>query len=191
MAKNTVRKTLPRADWDKVFGTTDIGTPTGRRDRAMYYFAYFTGIRVGELVNLRTDDVNLKRGSFTTPPEGKTGQRKLGIPDSKMLYDLLNAWLGTKDEWGCADSRYFFCSRSGKRLSEDNFYTTLKRRGAKVGLKVSPHMMRHSYATERIHEKADILTLMSELGHRQVKTTLVYLHQENSRAIESMQRRAL
>lgn len=191
--KRAVRPTLDRVTWTKVFSQADTRFPTGRRDRAMYWLAYLTGMRVGELVNLRVKDVNLKRGVLTTPPEGKSGQRKLGIPDSKQLDEYLHRWLDVRNKVWNVESDYFFCTQSGSKISEGNFYNTFVARCKKAGVEgnPSPHWMRHSYATERIHEGVDVLDLMSELGHRNVETTMVYLHQENRRAIENMRQRAV
>lgn len=192
MAKQTVRKTLPRATWVKIFAKADVRYPTGQRDRAMYYFAYYTGLRVGELVNLRYRDVDLASGKFTTPPEGKTGQRKLALPDSAKLLALIDRWLGVREAW-CADSPYFFCTENGNPVDADNFAKVLSRRAIAAGIeeRVTPHMMRHSYATERIYEGTTLLDLMSELGHKNIRTTMIYLHQENVRAVDNMRSRSV
>lgn len=192
MAKAQVRKTLPRTAWVKVFEQADQRYPTGRRDKAMYYFAYYTGLRVGELVNLRYGAVDLASGKFTTPPEGKTGQRKLSFPDSAKLASLVDSWLEVREAW-YADSPYFFCTENGSPVDPDNFAKVLSRRAVAAGIeeRVTPHMMRHSYATERIYEGATVLDLMSELGHKSIKTTMVYLHQENVRAVDNMRSRSV
>jgi site-specific recombinase XerD len=190
MAKDELRRTLTRNEWVRIFGKANLRYPTGVRDRAMFYFAYYTGMRVGELVNLRYRDVDVENGTFTVPREGKTGGRKLAFPDSSKFTDLLRRWLAVREEWG-VDSPYFFCTSTGNRVQESQFYRALQRRAKQAGIDqpVHPHMLRHSYATERIHEGVDVLDLMGELGHKQVKTTMIYLHQENTRAVENMRSR--
>lgn len=195
MAKH-VPTTLDRDEWNRVFAQADCRYPTGRRDFAAYHFMYYTGLRVGELCNLRFDAVDLTRGTFVVPSEGKTGERRLGIPRSPRLYDMLETWLETRAEWAKSwdePSPYFFCSITGARLDPKNVAHTLKRRAVRAGItkRVHPHAMRHSYAAERAREGVTPAVLMNELGHSSLQTTTVYLRALGEGTIDSMQSRVI
>ena len=192
MAKKRAPVVLNRDEWLRVFSQADLRCPTGRRDRALYHFIYYTGIRVGEACYLRLNAVDLRAGRFTVPREGKTGQRTLGIPKSPRLYDMLEAWLEVRAEWG-VDSEYFFCTRTGGRMNEQNIAHTLSKRAVKAGIdkKVHPHGMRHSYASERAREGVTAPVLMNELGHTSLRTTEQYLKSLGTYTVESMQSRVV
>lgn len=192
MSKKHAPTTLDRDEWNRIFAQADCRYPTGRRDFAAYNFMYFTGLRVGELCNLRFDQVNLRGGWFVVPRDGKTGERKLGIPKSPRLYDMLESWLETRAEWR-VDSPYFFCARNGSKLDEKNVAHTLKRRALKAGIskRVHPHAMRHSYASERAREGVTPAILMNELGHTSLQTTTLYLRALGDGTVDSMRERVI
>jgi site-specific recombinase XerD len=191
-AAKRVPVTLRRAEWVQVFAQADPRYPTGLRDKAAYYFMYYTGIRVGELCNLRLDQVDLDRCRFVVPKEGKTGERVLGLPSSTRFFTLLERWLEQRAEWG-VESAYFFTTKSGGRMNETDIGHNLARRARKAGIekRVHPHAMRHSYAAERSSEGVTAQVLMCELGHTDLKTTQRYLTTLGTVATESMQNRVV
>ena len=192
-AKKTLPKYLEPADWNKVFATCDKRTPTGKRDLALYLLVWRTGLRIGEAIHLRQADLNLKTGRLRVPAEGKTGERIVWAPvDAPRLRDALDAWLEIRAEWDPeGDSPYFFINRHGKPLDSHQIRETLARRAQKAGLavKVTPHMLRHSFATDMLKEGASIIDVRDALGHTSVATTQVYEHLLSSRLEGVMRQR--
>lgn len=186
MAVTKKRPTLDREQWYAIADTCPRDTWSGRRDRAMILLMYRCGLRVGELVNLRLADLDLRKMELEVPDEGKTGSRTLGIPDSHKLVSALTEWLDVRGEK--ADSAYLFHTYNGKPLDRGHMNRTLSRRSKRAGIEehVNPHMARHSFATERLRRGDDVTLVQKMLGHTSMKTTLVYLHGNHVEAIERM-----
>lgn len=184
-AKKKLPKYLEPADWNAVFATVDKRTPTGKRDLALYLLMWRTGLRVGEAINLRLSNFNLKTGRLRVPAEGKTGERIVWAPvDAPRLRDAIDAWMEARAEWDPdGQSPYFFINRAGNQLDPRQVRATLERRGKKAGIaiRVTPHMLRHSFATDLLKEGASIIDVRDALGHASVATTQVYEHLLSSR----------
>jgi len=174
-----IDKHLPNFLTEKEIGrlldAPDTSTPEGLRDRAMLELLYATGLRVSELTGLVSTDINLERGLLTC--HGK-GSKQRFIPVGKSaLY-----WL---QEYGRARTalvkkssvRALFVGVSGEGLTRHQFWEILRRYTKRLGLEgVSPHTLRHSFATHLMQHGADSRSVQALLGHSDLATTQIYTH---------------
>jgi integrase/recombinase XerD len=176
-------KSLPRylsvEDVDRLLGQPDVSTPRGLRDRALIELLYATGMRVSELIGLRPADVNLDASYLTCTGKGDK-QRIIPIGDEAA------AWVGRyirdarANLMGRRNSpRLFVNARGGgPGLTRVGFWKILKGYARKAGLKaaISPHMLRHSFATHLLDRGADLRAIQMMLGHADLSTTQIYTH---------------
>jgi integrase/recombinase XerD len=165
---------------DALLAQPDVSTPLGLRDRAMFDLLYATGMRVSELVGVRTADLHLDEGYLTCI--GKGNKERL-IPIGEQAADSVRRYSrdarpalasGSK---GRAPARLFVNARGGP-LSRVGFWKILKRHGAAAGLArtLSPHVIRHSFATHLLERGADLRAIQMMLGHADLSTTQIYTH---------------
>lgn len=143
------------------------------RDLAMLDLMYASGLRVSELVNLRVEDVNLEAGFVRVI--GK-GSRERVVPVSEQTIDNIRKYikqLRTSLLKG-KESPYLFVSRRGTSLTRQRFWQTIKGYGRRTGIKVSPHVIRHSFATHLLEGGADLRSIQKMLGHSDISTTQIY-----------------
>ena len=176
-------KVLPKYlsidDVDRLIAQPDIATPRGLRDRALIELLYATGMRVSELVTLRTADLNLDASYLTCTGKGEK-QRIVPIGDEaaqwvrRYLRDARPVLLGKR-----TSSRLFVNARGGgPGLTRMGFWKILKAYARKGGLTrtLSPHMLRHSFATHLLERGADLRAIQLMLGHADLSTTQIYTH---------------
>ncbi|MBI4475633.1 MAG: site-specific tyrosine recombinase XerD [Acidobacteria bacterium] len=167
---------------DALLGQPDRSTPLGLRDRALIEVLYATGLRVSELVALRSSDLNLQAGYLTCVGKGRK-ERVVPIGDEATAWvrryqrDARPALLR-----GQSSPRLFVNAR-GKALSRVGFWKILKGYVRKAGLRrdVSPHVLRHSFATHLLERGADLRAIQMMLGHTDLSTTQIYTHVLESR----------
>jgi len=155
----------------------NIGEELGLRDRAMIELLYATGLRVSELVGLKTDDVNLKMGFVRCI--GK-GSKERVVPLGEIAVHLVEAYLDrvrgrlAKGE----RSEYLFLSKLGQPMSRVMFWKIIRKYAAEAGIKktITPHMLRHSFAAHLLERGADLRSLQEMLGHASIATTEIYTH---------------
>lgn len=151
--------------------------PGAIRDRAMLELLYATGLRVSELVSLRVQDINLNAGYLLTMGKGSK-ERVVPIGDSAR--DQLNDYLGrARPELGkSGDSAHLFLSRLGDGMSRQAFWNIIKKRALEGGIvkNISPHTLRHSFATHLLENGADLRSVQLMLGHADLSTTQIYTH---------------
>jgi len=143
------------------------------RDLAMLELMYASGLRVSELVNLRVEDVNLDAGFVRVI--GK-GSRERVVPVSERTIDNIRKYikqLRTSLLKG-KESPYLFISMRGSALTRQRFWQTIKGYGRRAGIKVSPHVIRHSFATHLLEGGADLRSIQKMLGHSDISTTQIY-----------------
>jgi integrase/recombinase XerD len=163
---------------DRLLAAPDPSTPAGLRDRALIELLYATGLRVSELVGLRPQDLHLDEGYLTTTGKGRK-QRivPLGAAAAEWVTKYLNegrpALLGRR-----SSARLFVNARGGTALTRVGFWKILKGYGRQVGLgrQVSPHVLRHSFATHLLERGADLRAIQLMLGHADLSTTQIYTH---------------
>ncbi len=174
------------AEVDTLLGAPDTGTPIGLRDHAMLELLYATGLRVSELVAVKWGDVNLKVGYLLSlgkgakervVPLGDTAREAVNLYKLKGRPALLNG----------RNSAELFVSRRGKRMTRQGFWKILRQYTVKVGIRtlVSPHTLRHAFATHLLERGADLRSVQQMLGHSDISTTQIYTHilQERMREV--------
>jgi integrase/recombinase XerD len=171
-------KFLDTEDVDRLIGAPDVSTPAGLRDRALVELLYATGLRVSELVDLRLQDLHLDDGYLTATGKGRK-QRIVPVGESAA------AWVRRYLKDGRptlvrrrATPRLFVNARGGLQLSRVGFWKILKgyARQAGVTAPVSPHVLRHSFATHLLERGADLRAIQMMLGHADLSTTQIYTH---------------
>jgi integrase/recombinase XerD len=152
-------------------------TARGRRDRAMLETLYATGLRVSELVSLRLADVNLELGFVRVT--GKGGKQRL-VPLGSKAQEALRDYLGQARGallQGRASPHLFVTGR-GSAMTRQAFWMLLRRHGLQAGIrqKLSPHVLRHSFATHLLEGGAGLRSVQTMLGHADISTTEIYTH---------------
>ena len=170
-------KFLTLEEVDTLIAQPDVSTPLGLRDRAMIELLYATGVRVSELVNVRTADLRLAEHYMTCI--GKGSKERL-IPIGEQASDWIRKYqTGARDELlkGRASPRLFVNARGGP-LSRVGFWKILKNHARRASLPptISPHVLRHSFATHLLERGADLRAIQLMLGHADVSTTQIYTH---------------
>jgi len=152
-------------------------TPADRRDRAMLELLYATGLRVSELVSLKLRDINTDAGYLIA--FGKGGKERL-VPLGESASLCVAAYMAearrTMDKGG--SNEYLFLTRLGDRMSRQAFWNIIKKRTrlAGIGRVISPHTLRHSFATHLLENGADLRSVQMMLGHADLSTTQIYTH---------------
>lgn len=149
------------------------GQPAGLRARALLEFLYGTGARISEAVGLDVDDLDLEQRSVRL--SGKGGKQRV-LPVGSYAADALSAWLTRGRPPLSPRGPAVFVNARGGRLSRQTAWTTLRAAAGRAGIEtsVSPHVLRHSYATHLLDGGADIRVVQELLGHASVTTTQVY-----------------
>ena len=176
-------KALPRhlsiEEVDRLLKQPDVRTPRGLRDRALIELLYATGLRVSELTSLRPADVNLDASYLTCTGKGEK-QRIVPMGDEatawvrRYLRESRPALLGKRNS-----ARLFVNARGGgPGLTRVGFWKILKAYGRTAGVTatLSPHMLRHSFATHLLERGADLRAIQMMLGHADLSTTQIYTH---------------
>jgi len=158
---------------DLLLAAAQTGARTGVRDRAMIEVLYATGLRVSELVHLRMDGVNLDGGFIRCI--GK-GSKERVVPLGVAARDAVKAYL--EGSRGPHMSETLFLSLRGKPLSRVEFWKILKDCAKRAGIRknISPHVLRHSFATHLLERGADLRAVQMMLGHAEISTTQIYTH---------------
>ncbi len=154
----------------------DQSTAKGIRDRAMLELLYATGIRVSELIHLKTEDVNLPLGYITCTEH----ERDRMIPFGETAGQAMRQYLETARDalLKGGQSEYFFTNCSGKPMSRQGFWKVLKGYAAEAGITedITPHTLRHSFALHLLQNGTDLKRVQEMLGHADISTTQMYLH---------------
>lgn len=170
-------KTLSEAQVESLLAAPDISTPQGLRDRAMFETLYATGLRVSELVGLRMFEMDLGTGLVRIV--GKGSKERL-VPLGEWAVEWIRKYLAearplllkTPDE-------AVFLNRFGNAMSRQMFWNIIKRRAGEAGIpqaSISPHTLRHAFATHLLNHGADLRVVQLLLGHADISTTQIYTH---------------
>ncbi len=171
-------KFLAVEEVERLIRQPDTGSARGLRDRALIEVLYATGLRVSELVRLRASDLNLEAGYLSTTGKGKK-QRIVPVGEeasrwlTRYIREARPALLGRRSSpW------LFVNARRGTSLTRVGFWKILKSYGQKAGLArtLSPHVLRHSFATHLLEHGADLRSIQMMLGHADLSTTQIYTH---------------
>ncbi len=167
---------LSEADVDRLLIAPDLRTDIGCRDRAMLEMLYGAGLRVSELTNLRLVDVDLVAGLIR--PIGK-GRKQRMVPIGHRTINTTRDWLVVRPRMTKrGEVAQLFISRHGKQLTRQAFWKSLKRYAHSVGITaaLTPHTIRHSFATHLLSRGADLRAVQEMLGHADISTTQIYTH---------------
>jgi integrase/recombinase XerD len=175
-------KGLSEADVERLLAAPDVATPLGLRDRAMLELLYATGLRISELVSLRLSMVNVRQGVVRVI--GKGGRERL-VP----IGDEALGWMSryVRDGRSALVKRQatdlMFPSLRGREMTRQTFWHAIKKYVALAGIvrNVSPHTLRHAFATHLINHGADLRAVQMMLGHADLSTTQIYTHVAQSR----------
>ncbi|CAN5608271.1 site-specific tyrosine recombinase XerD [soil metagenome] len=167
---------------------TPPDSPRGRRDAAMIELAYASGLRVSELVSIAVADINLSQGFVRVTGKGqKTRMVPLGASARAKLHQYLETDrpLCIKD----AAQRAMFLTSRGKPMTRQGFWKALRSYAKKADIRlpggdVSPHQLRHSFATHLVEHGADLRAVQAMLGHADIGTTEIYTHVSRARVLE-------
>jgi integrase/recombinase XerD len=164
-------KSLSEADVEALLAAPDTATPMGLRDRAMLELLYATGLRVSELVAVKIFEVNLDAGVVRAM--GKGSKERL-VPLGEEAADWISRYIAARK--GKSDT--LFLSNRGAGMTRQAFWQLIKRYGARAipGKKLSPHVLRHAFATHLINHGADLRVVQLLLGHADISTTQIYTH---------------
>lgn len=169
--------TLSREEVETLLAAPPADTPRGQRDRAMLEVLYAAGLRISELVNLTLADVNVPAGFVRV--RGK-GSRERLVPLGRMALAALKAYLASVRPalLKGREVKTLFPGRAGRPLSRQAFFLALKRYARQAGIarRVSPHILRHAFATHLLEGGADLRSVQLLLGHADIGTTQIYTH---------------
>lgn len=175
---------------DRLVGVIDVSTTEGQRNRAIIEMLYGSGLRVSELVNLRISDMYLDEGFMRIMGKGSK-QRLVPVSDeAKKQFDL---WMQCRRESIVVQpgqDDYAFLNRRGHQLTRVMIFTIIKRLCAEAGIQknISPHTLRHSFATHLLQNGADLRIIQELLGHEDITTTEIYTHLDVSDLREAILR---
>ena len=151
----------------------------GTRDKAMLEFAYATGMRVTEIISLNIDNVNLEEGYVSC----KTGSKERNIPLGKMSLKALKEYVEEARPVLIKDEKVkaLFVNINGQRLTRQGFWKIVKfyKEQAHITKDITPHVLRHSFATHLLQNGADLKAIQTMLGHSDISSTQVYMQFQN------------
>jgi integrase/recombinase XerD len=180
-----IRSSLPtylRVDEiERLLAAPDPTTPLGLRDRAMLEVLYSTGLRVSELINLRMSDIDMRLGCVRCI--GKGDKERL-VPIGRKALEAVEQYLAhSRPQFARPSSppphnHVLFLTKTGRRLNRVGVWQTLHDYGVKLGLRgrLTPHKLRHSFATHLLEGGADLRSVQLMLGHADISTTQIYTH---------------
>lgn len=174
--------TLSEAEINQIISVIDLSKPEGERNRAMLETMYSCGLRVSEMIGLRISDLFFDEGFIKVI--GK-GNKQRFVPINNYMIKLIETYKdlirsGIKTQKGFEDT--LFLNRRGKQISRNMVFMILKDHAQKAGISktVSPHTLRHSFATHLLENGADLRAIQQMLGHESITTTEIYMHLDKS-----------
>jgi integrase/recombinase XerD len=177
--KRTLRfpKTLSEHDVEALLAAAPLNSPIGMRDRAMLETLYATGLRVSELVALKTFEANLEAGVVRVLGKGAK-ERLVPLGEEAVHWISRYAKEARSDLKGKREPEALFITARGAGMTRQAFWHLIRRYGARAipGKKLSPHVLRHAFATHLINHGADLRVVQLLLGHADISTTQIYTH---------------
>ncbi|RMR32422.1 Tyrosine recombinase XerD [Pseudomonas syringae pv. coriandricola] len=178
-------KSLSEADVEALLVAPDLSEPIGERDRAMLEVLYACGLRVTELISLTLEQVNLRQGVLRVM--GKGSKERLVPMGEEAIVWVERYMRGARDELlGGKPSDVLFPSTRGDQMTRQTFWHRIKHQAtvAGIGKSLSPHTLRHAFATHLLNHGADLRVVQMLLGHSDLSTTQIYTHVARARLQE-------
>jgi len=175
-------------DVERLLATPDVRTPRGMRDATMLHTMYAAGLRVSELVTMRLRDIDLEAGFAAIT--GKGDKRRL-IPLGEWAVDMLRRYLAeVRPRWASSDEKHVFLTHRRHPMTRQGFWLIIRRYAAAAGIRgaISPHKLRHSFATHLLERGADLRSVQAMLGHADISTTQIYTHVTMGHALSEYHR---
>jgi len=181
----TLPKVIERDNMGALLEAPNVRCPTGLRNRCMLEVMYRCGLRSGEVVALRPEDIRWQ-GYVIEVRHGK-GDVDRCIPFGETVADWMVQWAAVRAD----DAARWFCTLAGKALMPRYLNAMCERLGKRAGIgHVTPHMLRHTYATELLEEGFNLREVQELLGHAHVSTTQIYTHVAMTDLKDKLRRRA-
>jgi integrase/recombinase XerD len=185
----SIPKFLNLQEIERILQAPDGSSPTGLRDRAMIELLYATGLRVSELCRTGMGDLDMQYGVLRTM--GKGGKHRL-VPVGRAAIRAVEAYLGNGRPalLKGRSSRWLFVTARGALMTRQAFWKLLAGYGKKAGIfrGLTPHVLRHSFATHLLEGGADLRSVQAMLGHSDISTTQIYTHVMRSRLRETVEK---
>ena len=178
---STLPKSLQPSEVEALLAAPDRSTPDGLRDAAMLELLYATGLRVSELIKVRIDEVVLDAGFLRTI--GKGSKERI-VPFGDTARDVILKYMESgRLELDKHSDPHLFLSRLGRPMSRQSFWMKITRyaRQADIKAHISPHVLRHAFATHLLENGADLRSVQMMLGHADISTTQIYTHVSRAR----------
>jgi integrase/recombinase XerD len=178
---STLPKSLHSSEVEALLAAPEHDTPEGLRDRAMLELLYATGLRVSELIKVRIEDIVMDAGFLRTI--GKGSKERI-VPFGDAARDAI---LGYLEKGRPAFNKYndpsLFLSIRGRAMTRQSFWMKVSKYARQAGIKshISPHVLRHAFATHLLENGADLRSVQMMLGHADISTTQIYTHVSRAR----------
>ena len=178
-------KTLTVDEVEDLLNAPDLSKDEGFRDRTMFEVMYSSGLRVSELLSLKVNQVNVEKGTIDIIGKGNK-QRK--VPVGEYALDFLKKYIEEhRPHIKGKRSNYLFLNRYGDQLSRQYFFLQIKKYAKQAGIEedVSPHTLRHCFATHMLENGAELRALQEMLGHANLATTQIYTNVSTKRILDA------
>src|SRR5687767_2600639 len=174
-------KSILAEEVDALLRAPDLSTADGLRDRAMLELLYATGLRVSELIRVRVDDLVMDAGFLRTI--GKGSKERI-VPFGDTARDAIIRYMESgRPDYDRFGDPHLFLSRRGRPMSRQSFWMKIVKHARNAGIRarISPHVLRHSFATHLLENGADLRSVQMMLGHSDISTTQIYTHVSRAR----------
>lgn len=179
-------KFLNQSEIEMLLAAPDVSTETGLRDRAILELMYSSGLRVSEAVSIQLKDIDLDAGILTCTGKGNKTRR---VPVGSSAVEWLKSYLIVRRREENIEVQNLFVSSLDKPINRQLIHSLIKTYAEKCGLEdVSPHTLRHSFATHLIQNSADVRSVQQMLGHADISTTQIYTHITDAHLRKSYER---
>jgi integrase/recombinase XerD len=186
---STIPRFLNRDQIEKLIAAPDVTKPTGIRDRAMLELLYATGIRVTELISLQLSSLDMGLGLLRVT--GKGNKQRI-VPVNAAALRMVRSYIedGRPALLKGRHTSFLFITARGEGMTRQAFWAAIKMNGKKAGIfhHLSPHILRHTFATHLLEGGADLRSLQEMLGHADLSTTEIYTHVVRSRLRDTLDR---
>ena len=176
MGKLRIPEVLTADERQKLLGSANPRYITGQRNRAMIALMLAAGLRVGEVSRLRWPDLNMNTGKLHIKESKRKKDRVLWVGDDILA--MLQAWSERQEAQGPAATGHVFTTSSGGQVAPRYIQAMMQRLRRRCGIKkqVTPHTLRHTFATDLLRETKNLRLVQKALGHSSIKTTEIYTH---------------